>query len=179
MSDAPKPGAAKGGPKRPMKRPNAGRPRTGARVAAVQALFQSEASGESAETVIDQFVRHRIGTLGTDAGFEDGRVPQADVPLFSRIVRAAAQHGETIDAAISAQLATGWTLERLDPVLRALLRAAASEFWSAAETPARVVINEYMDIAHGFFDGEEPRFANGMLDSLARQMRGDEFQAGR
>jgi len=171
MSQAPK---RKAGPK--PGGPNAGRPRTGARVAAVQALFQSEAGGESAETVIDQFVRHRIGTLDSEAGFEDGRVPQADVPLFSKIVRGAAANSETIDAAISGHLAANWTLDRLDPVLRALLRAAATEFWSAADTPARVVINEYMDIAHGFFDGEEPRFANGMLDSLARQMRGDEFQ---
>jgi N utilization substance protein B len=157
-------------------RPNAGRPRTGARVAAVQALFQSEAGGESAETVIDQFVRHRIGTLNSDAGFEDGRVPQADVPLFSKIVRGAARDSEAIDAAISGHLSANWSMERLDPVLRALLRAAAAELWGSTDTPARVVINEYMDIAHGFFDGEEPRFANGVLDALARQMRGDEFQ---
>ncbi|MFH5923794.1 transcription antitermination factor NusB [Roseomonas xinghualingensis] len=157
-------------------RPNAGRPRTGARVAAVQALFQSEAGGESAEAVIDQFVRHRIGTLNSDGGFEDGRVPQADVPLFSKIVRGAAKNSETIDAAIAGHLSASWSLERLDPVLRALLRAAAAELWSGADTPARVVINEYMDIAHGFFDGEEPRFANGVLDALARQMRGGEFQ---
>ena len=175
MTQAPKSQAPKSqAPK--ARRPNPGRPRTGARVAAVQALFQSEAGGESAETVIDQFVRHRIGTLNTDAGFEDGRVPQADVPLFSRIVRGAAKDSETIDAAIAGHLSGNWSLERLDPVLRALLRAACAEFWGTADTPARVVINEYMDIAHGFFDGEEPRFANGVLDSLARQMRGDEFQ---
>ena len=176
MSDTPKSQTPKGpNPRRP--RPSQGRPRTGARVAAVQALFQSEAGGESAEAVIDQFVRHRIGTLGSEDGFEDGRVPQADVPLFSRIVRGAAKDSETIDAAIAGHLSGSWTLERLDPVLRALLRAAAAELWAgAADTPAKVVINEYMDIAHGFFDAEEPRFANGVLDALARQMRGDEFQ---
>jgi N utilization substance protein B len=141
----------------------------------VQALFQSEAGGESAEAVIDQFVRHRIGTLDSDAGFEDGRVPQADVPLFGKIVRSAAKDSQTLDAAIAGHLSANWSLERLDPVLRALLRAAASELWGGTDTPARVVINEYMDIAHGFFDGEEPRFANGVLDALARQMRADEF----
>ncbi len=160
-----------------------GRPRTGARVAAVQALFQSEASGDSAESVIDQFVRHRIGVLPgsdgtTETVFEDGRVPQADVPLFARIVRGAARDSETIDVAIAAHLAEKWSLDRLDPVLRALLRAAAAELWGAQDPPAKVILNEYLDVAHGFFDGEEPRFANGVLNSLARRMRAGEFQAG-
>ena len=67
-----------------------GRPRTGARGAAVQALYQSEQGPEAAEAVIDQFVRHRIGDLPGSDGFEDGRVPEADVPLFAAIVRRAA-----------------------------------------------------------------------------------------
>lgn len=150
-----------------------GRPRTGARVAAIQALFQSDQAGESAETVIDQFVRHRLGPDG--GGFEDGRVPQADVPLFTHVVRGVARDSETLDGVIGGHLARDWTVARLDPVLRALLRAAAFEFSSSNEPPARVVINEYMDIAHGFFGGEEPRFANGVLDALARHLRGPEF----
>jgi transcription antitermination protein NusB len=147
-----------------------GRPRTGARFAAVQALFQAEQSGENAEAVIDQFVRHRIG-----GGFEDGGVPQADVPLFGQIVRAAAQHAETLDALIIAHLAAGWPMNRLDPVLRALLRAASAELHRPEDPPARVVIKEYLDIAHGFFEGEEPRFANGVLDAVARHLRPAEF----
>ena len=157
-----------------------GRPRTGARVAAVQALFQAEAGGESPEAVIDQFVRHRIGVMpgaggGAEAVFEEGRVPAADVPLFARIVRGAARDSDSLDRQIAANLSREWSLERLDPVLRALLRAAAAELWGGQEPPARVVINEYMDVAHGFFDGEEPRFANGVLNALARQMRAGEF----
>lgn len=160
-----------------------GRPRTGARVAAVQALFQSEASGDNAEAVIDQFVRHRIGVLPgaggtTETVFEDGRVPQADVPLFARIVRGAARDAETLDAAIAAHLSGNWSLDRLDPVLRAVLRAAAAELWGAQEPPAKVILNEYLDIAHGFFDGEEPRYANGVLNALARRMRAGEFLQG-
>ncbi len=154
--------------------PVAGRPRTGSRVAAIQALFQSEQSGESAETVIDQFVRFRIGP---DAGgFEDGRVPLADVPLFTGVVRGVARQSEELDAILQGRLAGEWTVARLDPVLRALLRAAAYELSSGTEPPARVVINEYMDIAHGFFSGEEPRFANGVLDAMARSLRPAEFQ---
>lgn len=156
-----------------------GRPRTGARVATVMALYQSEANGESAEAVIDQFIRHRLGDIPGSDGFEDGRVPEADAPLFAALTRKAAQHGEAVDAILAQHLDKDWPLPKLDPVLRALLRAACTELSQGKEPPARVVINEYLDIAHGFFGGEEPRFANGVLDALARTLRADEFTAGR
>ena len=157
-----------------------GRPRTGARVAAVQALYQGECTGEPAEAVIDQFIRHRLGALPGQDGFEEGRVPEADVPLFAAIVRKAATNAETVDGLVAGHLDRDWPMARLDPVLRALLRAACAELWGGADPPARVVINEYLDIAHGFFGGEEPRFANGVLDAVARALRPEEFpNAGR
>lgn len=159
---------------RPPPRPR-GRPRTGARVAAVQALFQSEQSGETAETVLDQFLRHRLGAGGAAGGFEDGMVPEADATLFASILRGAASRGEAVDDAIRPLLANEWKLERLDPVMRALLRAAASELLDAKEPPARVVINEYLDVAAGFFDPDVARFANGVLDALAHSLRPAEF----
>ena len=152
-----------------------GRPRTGSRVAAVMALYQSDYMGESAETVIDQFIRHRIGVFPGSDGYDDGRIPDADVPLFTALVRKAANNGETIDGILTQHLDKDWPLAKLDPVLRALLRAACTEFWGGKEPPARVVINEYLDIAHGFFGGEEPRFANGVLDAMARTLRAEEF----
>jgi N utilization substance protein B len=165
-----RPGNAPGGPQ-----VRGGRPRTGARVAAVQALYQSEHTGESAEAVIQQFLSHRIG-----GGYEEGGVPEADRPLFGTIVRTAAKNAERLDGLIARHLDADWPLMRLDPVLRALLRAACAEFAEGGgQPPARVVINEYLDIAHGFFGGEEPRFANGVLDALARALRPEEFAAGR
>ena len=74
-------------------------------------------------------------------------------------------------------LAEDWPLARIDPVLRAVMRAGAAELWMSDGPPAKVVINEYLDIAHGFFDGDEPGMANGVLDKLARQLRADEFVA--
>jgi N utilization substance protein B len=153
----------------------ASRPRTGARVAAVQALFQTEQSGDNIETVLDQFVRHRLGAAPGQQGFEDGRVEEADVALFARIMRGAATHTEDLDQLIAAHLAAGWAMGRLDPVLRAILRAAGGELRDMGGPPARVVIKEYMDVAHGFFGGEEPRFCNGVLDALARALRAEEF----
>ena len=153
------------------------RPRTASRVAAVQALFQAEQAGDTAETVIDQFVRHRLGALPGADDFEDGRIPDAEVPLFASIVRGAVRQQDTIDAMLSEALPADWPLSRIDPVLRAAMRAAGGELAGATSAPARVVINEYLDVAHGFFSGEEPRMANGVLNRLARLLRPGDFPA--
>jgi N utilization substance protein B len=147
------------------------RPRTAARVAAVQALFQSEQGPENPEAVIDQFVRHRFGP----GGYENGLVLEPHAKLFGRIVRAAAEQQETLDAMLIDALPQEWPLARLDPVLRALLRAGGAEL-AMKDAPAKVIINEYLDVAHGFFDGDEPKMANGLLDALARTLRPKEFQ---
>ena len=152
-----------------------GRPRTAARGAAVQALFQSEQAQTNPETVIDEFVRHRLGELPGSGGFEDGRTPDADAKLFARIVRTAARQQDEIDRMLVEALSADWPLARLDPVLRAVMRAGAAELTMTDGPPAKVVINEYLDVSHGFFDGDEPRMANGVLDRLARLLRGSEF----
>ncbi len=151
------------------------RRRTAARLAAVQALFQADQAGSTAEAVIDEFLRHRLGATTDHAGYEEGRVPEAEVSLFARIVRAAAQGQSARDALLVAALPPDWPLARLDPVLLALLRAGLAELAMPDGPPAKVVINEYVDVAHGFFGAEEPKLANAVLDRLARQLRAAEF----
>ena len=160
--------------KRPRRLPHRGR--TASRVAAVQALFQSEQAQTSPEAVIDEFIRHRLGELPGSGGFEEGRVPEAEVPLFARIVRAAVAQQDTIDRMLVEALPVEWPLARIDPVLRAVMRAGAAELGMAEGPPAKVVINEYLNVAHGFFTGDEPRMANGILDRLARLLRPGEFE---
>src|ERR1700712_3576692 len=151
------------------------RPRTASRVAAVQALFQSEQAGDNPEMVIDQFVRHRLGNLEGQDGFEDGRIPAAEGNLFSRVVREATRRQDVIDPMLVQALPADWPLARIDPVLRALMRAGAAELAMTDGPPAKVVINEYLDIARGFFTGPEPGLANAVLDRLARTLRAKEF----
>jgi transcription antitermination protein NusB len=141
----------------------------------VQALFQSEQAQENPETVIDQFVRHRLGDTAAEHGYEDGRIPDAEVPLFAQIVRAAVREQDTVDAMVVDALPADWPLARIDPVLRALLRAGGAELTVIGGVPAKVVINEYLDIARGFFTGPEPGIANAVLDRLARLLRAGEF----
>lgn len=159
--------------KAPKPRPRA---RTASRVAAVQALFQSEQAQDSPEAVIEQFVRHRLGELPGTGGFEEGRIPKAEVPLFTRIVRAVVAQQDRIDRMLVEALPADWPLNRIDPVLRAVMRAGGAELALSDGPPAKVVINEYVDVAHGFFSGDEPRMANGVLDRLARLLRPGEFE---
>ena len=158
-----------------MARPTKSRARTASRVAAVQALFQAEQAGDNAETVIDQFVRHRLGDLEGQNGFEDGRVPDAEVSLFACVVREAVRRQDVIDPMLIEALPGDWPLARIDPVLRALMRAGAAELCMTDGAPAKVVINEYLDIARGFFTGPEAGLANAVLDRLARSLRAAEF----
>ncbi len=157
------------------KAPTATRPRTAARVGAVQALFQAEQAAASPEAVIDEFVRHRLGELPGSGGFEEGRVPDAHVKLFGRIVRMAVERQDELDRLLADALPPEWPLARLDPVLRALLRAAGAELAMRDGPPVAVVINEYMDVAHGFFIGDEPKMANGLMDRLAHALRPHDF----
>ena len=154
-----------------------GRPRTLSRVAAVQALYQAEQGGQSSESVIDQFVRHRMGDTPGHGDLNDGHLTEADVPLFARIVRTATLQQDTIDGRLVAALPESWPLARIDPVLRAVMRAGGAELWMRDGPPAKVVINEYLDVAHGFFTGDEPKMANGVLDRIAHLLRPAEFAA--
>ena len=151
------------------------RGRTFARVAAVQALFQADQNGDPLDLVIDQFIRHRLNQPAGDTIDED-RLPDADIALFTHIVRAAAASAERLDGLIAEALPADWPLPRLDAVLRSLLRAGATELADPEGPPSRVIINEYLDVAHGFFSGDEAKLVNGLLDRLAHQLRPAEFE---
>jgi N utilization substance protein B len=145
-----------------------GRRRTAARLAAVQALYQIEVSGSSPANVVMEFLRHRIGHEGEGENFG-----AADERLFAELVEGASARREELDRHIIASLTPDWPLERLEIILRAILRAGAYELLARLEVPARVAISEYLDIAHAFFAGKEPGLINAVLDRLARTLRSE------
>mgnify|MGYP005656221069 CR=1 FL=1 len=144
-----------------------------ARLAAVQALYQMEMTEAKAPIVIDEFLRHRLGADDAEAG-GGGRVNEK---LFSDIVRGVVVRGEEIDRKIAASLPENWQPERLQIVLRCILRAGALELMVRFEAPAAVVVSEYVRLAHSFFSEGEPALANGVLDRLARDLRPGELEA--
>jgi len=141
--------------------------RAGARLAAVQALYQMEQTGQSARSVIADFMEDRLGLND-----EGEPVEEADPDLFRAIVDGVVDSQETIDGAIMKRLAKGWKIERLDATSRAILRAAAFELMFDPGLPSQIVLDEYVSLTHAFFDGAEPKFINGLLDSVARDIRG-------
>jgi N utilization substance protein B len=142
------------------------RSRSAARLAAVQALYQQEMEGTPLPRLLKEFHDHRLG-----ATIEDEEYHEAEHDFFDDIVTGADARRSDIDEAISAKLATGWTLERLDRPMRALLRAGTYELIARPDVPVASVISEYVDVAHAFYDKRESGFVNGLLDAIAKEVR--------
>ena len=154
---------------KPAKMPRSA-PRTAARLAAVQALYQMDMTGTDVNQVIGEFLNHR---LSDENGVVDAE--ETDGPFFKDIVLGVVTTQRSIDPVLNEHLAQGWHLSRIDSILRAILRSAAYEITGREDVPAKVIINEYLDIAHAFFETEEPKVVNGILDALAREKRASEF----
>jgi N utilization substance protein B len=145
-------------------------PRSAARVGAVQALYQMDLAQTDLDDVIGEFLAGRVGPKAEDPALAD-----ADTNFFSDILKGVVRRQREIDPLIDQQLAQGWRLTRIDSILRAALRAGVFELLERTDVPARVVISEYIQVAQAFFSEEEPRVVNGVLDKLARRLRGPEF----
>jgi N utilization substance protein B len=139
--------------------------RHAARLGAVQALYQMEMNGSGAEEVAQEFIEHRFGELPA--------VP--DEGFFISVVQGVPPHQVEIDRAIAGSLSEKWKLERVDSILRAILRCGVYELVARRDVPAKVVIDEYVAVAGAFFGGDEPGFVNAALDTIARRKRATEF----
>ncbi len=143
--------------------------RAGARLAAVQALYQMEQTGQSAKAAIHDLMDDRLGV-----GPDEAPVEEADPDLFKSIVNAVIEHQSAIDKAILARLSNGWKLSRLDSTTRAILRAAAAEMIAHQDLPRRILMDEYVSLAHDFFDKIEANFVNAVLDNVSKDLRPEE-----
>ena len=149
-----------------MSAPARARSRSAARLAAVQALYQQEMEGTPLPRLLKEFHDHRLG-----ATIEDAEYHAAEREFFDDIVTGADARRIDLDRLISARLAEGWTLERLDRPTRAILRAGAYELIARPDVPIGSVISEYVDVAHAFYDKRESAFVNGILDAIAKGAR--------
>ena len=161
-----RPGPASGNAPRADKRARSG----AARIYAVQALFQMEAANQSSDRVLAEFLNWRIA-----ADYAEGTTPEADEALLAAILGDVVNWQARIDQMTDRALVAKWPIARIDPVLRAVFRAAGAEL-VATRTPPKVVISEYVSVADAFFpEGKEARFVNAVLDHMAREARPEAF----
>ena len=149
------------------KKARVGNARSAARLAAVQALYQRDMLGAPVAQVLSEFHNHRLGVA-----VEGELIRDADVDFFNDVVKGVDARADEIDAVIGDHLAEGWQLDRVDRPLRAILRAGTYELLARPDVPTSAVINEYVDVAHAFYEAREAKFANGLLDAVAKRVRG-------
>ncbi|WP_172297078.1 transcription antitermination factor NusB [Pseudoruegeria sp. HB172150] len=153
-----------------MSNPSKRQMKSAARLYAVQALFQMEASGQTVEAVRKEFEDFRFG-----GEFEGDEMVEGDVEHFRAVMEEAVNRQALIDQMTDRALVAKWPIARIDPTLRALFRAAGAELVEKS-TPPRVVITEYVDVAKAFFpEGREPKFVNAVLDHMAREAQPEAF----
>jgi N utilization substance protein B len=144
--------------------------RGAARLAAVQALYQMDVGGAGINDVFAEFESHWIGNE-----VEGDQYLPAEEAFFRDVVAGVVRDQNRLDPLIDDALSKGWPLQRIDAILRAVMRAGAYELEHRKDIPARVVVSEYVDVAHAFVEGDETGMVNAVLDQIARQFRSDEF----
>jgi N utilization substance protein B len=142
------------------------RNRTASRLAGVQALYQLDMTQKDLNEVLAEFIAHRLDVEEPAEAYRN-----ADVDFFRDLVTGVVLRQSEIDPLIAASLAEGWRLSRIDSILRAILRAGVYEIIGRTDVPAGALINEYIEVAHDFFGGDEPGVVNGVLDRIARDKR--------
>lgn len=153
-----------------MNAPSKRQMKSAARLYAVQALFQMEASGANVDAVKREFEDHRFGEV-----HDLGELAEGDIDLFRAVMEMAVNDQAKIDQMTDRALVAKWPIARIDPTLRALFRAAGAELVDQ-KAPPKVVITEYVDVAKAFFpEGKEPKFVNGVLDHMAREAQPSAF----
>ena len=147
-----------------------GEKRSAARLSAVQALYQMDIAGTPLPEIFAEFESFWMGQE-----VEGEEYKPAEAAFFRSIVEGVLREQRVLDPEIDATLAGGWPLRRIEAIMRAILRAGGFELRFRRDIPPRVVIAEYVDIAHAFFDKDEVGMVNAVLDALARKLRSDEL----
>lgn len=145
-----------------------------ARLGAVLALYQMDIAGTDLNIIIDEFINSR-GPSAVDLDNQDAMqidLSTMDKNLFKDILHGIVANQSEVDNAIHDKLTKDWPMARVDTTLRAIFRAAGYEMLKRSDIPPKVVINEYVELSTAFFDGRETNMINGVLDALAKDIRG-------
>ncbi|MET0313183.1 MAG: transcription antitermination factor NusB [Hansschlegelia sp.] len=148
-----------------------GEQRSAARLAAVQALYQMDIAGSPLPDTLAQFESHWLGKV-----VDGDEYKPAEAAFFRDLVKGVLKEQRALDPLIDRTLQSGWPLKRVEAIMRAILRAGAFELGKRRDVPVKVVITEYVDIAHAFFERDEAGMVNAVLDTIAREVRAPDFE---
>lgn len=139
-----------------------------------------DVSGSSIDRVLADVMDRHFSSGGGGEGKAGGKSGEsdADAALLRTVVEGVSGNRAVVDAAIGDALAEEWSLARLEILLQAILRAGTFELYAIPDVPPRVVINEYLEIAHAFFAGREPALVNAVLDRVASRFRAADAARG-
>lgn len=148
------------------------RRRSAARLAAIQVCYQAMMSNKSVACIAAEFLQYYAIDV-----IKSFRVKDLDQEHFAALWAGIESDADTLDRRISERLASGWELERLTLIERALLRAGTLELCQMLHLPARAVVSEYAGL--GDVVGGDVKFINAVLDKTARIERFDEMGSAR
>ncbi len=143
--------------------------KSSARLFAVQILFEMEINGKKINNILERLTDEYLIEIS-----RLNKTEKADRSHLIKILKGVIKNQKDIDLNIKDNL-IGWSLSRIDSVSRAILRSALYELRECNDIPAKVIINEYIEISKSFFEGEEPNFINGILDKISKIYRPNEF----
>lgn len=149
--------------------------KTIARLIAVQALYSQDVGNNTNDinSLTDELVN--LATENSSSPFKEQDLKsKVDKKFFNIVIDQTTQNKEQIDSTITEFLDKNWNLEKLGPLMRAILRAAVFELSYELKTPVNVIISEYVKITNVFFDDEdagEIGFVNAILENIGKKIR--------
>ena len=151
------------------------RKKSGARLAAVQAAYMAAFSGLSVDEVVEDFLKGEIGRYAIE---EDGlsgehlvELEEMDKPYFEKIVRGVHANKECLEKSLRLHLKDGSAYDHMNATMQALLLCAMYELAYTTDVDAKIIIQEYVDLAYAFFMKNEPKMINALLDQIAKDVR--------
>lgn len=151
------------------------RKKSGARLAAVQAAYMAAFSGLGVDEVIEDFLKGEVGRYAIEedgmAGEQMVELEEMDKPYFEKLVRGVHTKKEDLENSLRAYLKDASAYDHMNATMQALLLCAVYELGYTTDVDAKVIIQEYVDLAYAFFMKNEPKMINALLDQIAKSIR--------
>ncbi len=151
------------------------RKKSGARLACVQAVYMTNFSSLLVDEVIEDFLKSDIARYAIEEDFIKGEelveLSEMDKPYFEKLVRGIFLKKEDLEKSLRVYLKDGSAYDYMNATMQALLLSAIYELSYSVDVDAKIIIQEYVDLAYAFFTKNEPKMINALLDQIAKSVR--------